>query len=99
MYMEISKAFDKTLHSRLIQNIRMHGIHNVLIAWILKLEGIGENMLFWLEVCVQWCSVETSFRQMWLLVSNLADNRKLVELWTVKVAVNMYHRILISHYE
>eukprot|EP00061_Rhincodon_typus_P010730 g35247.t1 len=34
IYMDFSKAFDKVPHLRLIQKIKMHGIHGDLAAWI-----------------------------------------------------------------
>eukprot|EP00061_Rhincodon_typus_P007818 g29885.t1 len=34
VYMEFSKAFDKVPHGRLIQKIKIHGIHGDLAAWI-----------------------------------------------------------------
>lgn len=34
VYMAFRKAFDKVLHSRLIQKIRIHGIHGDPGAWV-----------------------------------------------------------------
>eukprot|EP00061_Rhincodon_typus_P011358 g36307.t1 len=34
VYMDFNKAYDKVPHRKLIQKIKMHGIHGDLAAWI-----------------------------------------------------------------
>lgn len=34
VYVHFSKTFDKVLHVKLIQNIKMHGINSNMVVWI-----------------------------------------------------------------
>lgn len=84
-YMDFSKAFDKVLHGRLSQKIKMYRIHDDWIIWILNylIHGIqrcGERCDLWSSAGISArtsavCDIEDLDVNVDGLVSRFADNR------------------------